>query len=100
MPAPEDLAARAAGEALARPWSRLREQLAGHDLPAEDAALPYGRVLPGREWFDDGSLSRWILRVAQPPDALLAELVERLPAHLLDQVLVGLVEIDLEALAA
>ncbi|MCB0958113.1 MAG: hypothetical protein KDB04_01155 [Acidimicrobiales bacterium] len=100
VPSPEELAARTAAEALARPWSRLRGLLTGHDLPAEATALPYGQVVPGRDWFDDGSLSRWMLRVAEPPEVLLGELVERLPAHLLDQVLLGLAEIDLGVLAA
>ena len=74
--------------------------LTGHDLPAEAVALPHGRVVPGHEWFDDGSLCRWMLRITEPPEVLLGALLDRLPAHLLDQVLAGLVEVDLDALAA
>jgi hypothetical protein len=100
VPEPEELQARASAEALARPWSRLRGVLAGRELPAGSIGLPVGRVLSGEEWFDDGALSRWVLRGTLPPDVLLGELVERLPAHLVDRLVAGLAEVDLDALAA
>lgn len=97
--APEELQALAAAEARSRPWATLRRLLTDRDLPAAAVELPEGTVLPGHEWFDDGSLCRWLLRTTHPPEALLGELIEQLPAHLTDRVLAGLVEVDLGAAA-
>ena len=56
--------------------------------------------MAGDGWFDDGSLSRWLLRRTLPPDLLVEELVAHLPPTLVARLGAALVEIDLEDLIA
>ncbi len=67
-----------------------------HDeaLPAATWGPTGGTVLPLGQWFDDGSLSRSILRQLPHPGDLLPEVLAQLPSHSGSDLLEALVEID------
>lgn len=75
VPSPATLAARTRSSPIT--WAQLRRATPLDPLPAEHHGPP-GRVLAARDWFDDGSLSRWALAVAPPADQLVGDVAELL----------------------
>ena len=63
-------------------------------MPASQHGPPDGRPTTPREWFDEGTLSRWLTRHAVPAELVLPDLLSVLPPHLGESLLVALVEID------
>ena len=94
VPEPADLAIRTAAYAVERPWSAIGRSLTGTELPAAQRGPSGGSVVDAGGWFDDGSLSRWILRDLPPADALLPDLLAVLPPQVGDSVLTALADVD------
>ncbi len=90
VPEPEDLAARTAAYSEERTWTALRLLALTDDLPAVRWGPPGGTTAPACTWFDDGSLSRWLLRHLPPADALVPDLLSVLPHHVGADLLVAL----------
>lgn len=93
-PSPEELAARTAAYSEERSWAGLRLLAVTQDLPAVRFGPPGGSRLPGCEWFDDGSLSRWLLSRLPPAEALVPDLLSVLPHHVGADLLTALGEVD------
>lgn len=79
VPSPEELAHRTACYSRERTWTQLRAVVAADDLPAARSGPPGGTTAPGCTWFDDGSLSRWLLGQLPPADVLLPDVRSVLP---------------------
>lgn len=94
VPDPEELAARTAAYSAERTWAGLRLLAVTEDLPAVRWGPPGGSTAPGCTWFDDGSLSRWLLSRLPPAEALIPDLVSVLPRHVGADLLVALGEVD------
>ena len=69
-PSPEELAARVAAYGEERTWAGLRLIALTEDLPAVRWGPPGGTTAPACTWFDDGSLSRWLLTEMYSPKAI------------------------------
>lgn len=92
VPDPDELAAATAAHAEDHPWRRLRQAAAKVPLPAATHGPSGGTVLDAERWFDDGSISRWMLQRLGPVELVLADLLDALPHHLgasLSRALVG-----------
>lgn len=89
-PPPEELAARVTTAAADLPWSELRRRMDGTELPASWCGPPGGSLPPASTWFDDGSLSRWVLRQVPPAEALIPDLLSVLPDDVGAQLLLAL----------
>lgn len=94
VPDPEELAARTAAYSEERSWAGLRLLAVTQDLPAARSGPPGGSVAPACTWFDDGSLSRWLLSRLPPADALVPDLMSVLPHHVGSDLLIALGEVD------
>lgn len=94
VPGPEELAARTAAYGQERTWAGLRLLAATDDLPAVRWGPPGGSTAPACTWFDDGSLSRWMLSKLPPAEALVPDLVSILPRHVGADLLLALGEVD------
>ncbi|MCU1371253.1 MAG: hypothetical protein JWO77_2447 [Ilumatobacteraceae bacterium] len=94
VPAPEDLAARTAAYSEERTWAGLRSLAVAQELPAARRGPPGGSSAPACTWFDDGSLSRWLLSRLPPAEALVPDLVSVLPHHVGADLLTALGEVD------
>ncbi|MFN8016736.1 MAG: hypothetical protein U0P45_01295 [Acidimicrobiales bacterium] len=99
-PSPAALAARARGSELGS-WAELRGRLGAAELPAARWGPPGGEVLGLGDWFDDGSLARWLVAGQAQPGALATHVLGTLPPPVAERVVAALVELgpDLEALA-
>ena len=91
-PSPEELAARVATYGQTRSWSHLRLLSSTQDLPAVRWGPPGGTTAPAPTWFDDGSLSRWLLRFLPPAEALVPDLLSVLPQPIGSDLLAALGE--------
>ena len=58
-----------------------------------ELAAPGGSLAPASTWFDDGSLSRWLLSRLPPAEALVPDLVAVLPRHVGADLLIALGEV-------
>lgn len=76
-PAPEAMALATLTFEQDHPWAAIRARLPDpgpwHRPPPETVACPW------RDWFDDGTFSRWMMRDLPPIRRLLADVVEALP---------------------
>ncbi|MCB1031783.1 MAG: hypothetical protein KDA95_10630 [Acidimicrobiales bacterium] len=98
---PSDLAARTTSEALSRPWWMLRQRMWKVELPAAKwAPKGEGEILTAGQWFDDGAMCRWMMRELPETDVLVTEVLRKVPAHLVEHLLDGVVEANLTASAA
>jgi hypothetical protein len=96
-PSPSELADRTRRYGEDRTWQSFLERHRATPLPAAVWGPPGGEVLVLSEWFDEGSISRWVLRHLPPPDLLLGELLNSLSASLAHAVLDALAETDRSA---
>lgn len=94
VPAPDELAARTAAYSEERTWAGLRLLATTPDLPAVRMGPPGGTTAPGCTWFDDGSLSRWLLSQLPPAETLVPDLLSVLPHHVGANLLEALDEVD------
>jgi len=94
VPAPEELAARTAAYSSERTWAGLRLLALTDDLPAVRWGPPGGTTEPACTWFDDGSLSRWLLSRLPPAEAIVPDLLAVLPHHTGADLLGALGEVD------
>ncbi|MGN6696143.1 MAG: hypothetical protein ACTHN0_18330 [Aquihabitans sp.] len=94
VPAPDELAARTAAYSAERTWAGLRLLALTDDLPAVRWGPPGGTTAPACTWFDDGSLSRWLLSRLPPAEALVPDLLAVLPRHTGADLLAALSEVD------
>ncbi|WP_421120617.1 hypothetical protein ACE2AJ_04710 [Aquihabitans daechungensis] len=94
VPAPAELAARTAAYSEERTWAGLRLLAVTQDLPAVRCGPPGGTTEPACTWFDDGSLSRWLLSRLPPAEALVPDLLSVLPEHVGADLLDALGEVD------
>lgn len=93
-PCPEELAGRASAYGEVQTWGDLRLMNLDDELPAARWGPPGGTVAPSCGWFDDGSMSRWMLRHLPPAEALLPDLLSVLPAAVGSDLLRALTEVD------
>jgi hypothetical protein len=77
-----------------RSWSSFLERHAATPLPASVWGPPGGSVLSLGDWFDTGSISRWVFRHLPPADLLLAEMVNQLTPPLARNLMEALSEVD------
>lgn len=94
VPSPEELAARTAAEAAHRTWQALLDDIGVVEMPAATDGPPDGVPTTPQEWFDEGTLSRWLLRRMVPPELVLPDLLSVLPSHLGESLVTALVEVD------
>jgi hypothetical protein len=94
VPGPEQLAERTAAYDHERTWAGLRLLAVTEDLPAVRWGPPGGTTAPACTWFDDGSLSRWLLGKLPPAEALVPDLLSILPGHVGADLLVALGEVE------
>ena len=94
VPGPDELAARTAAYSVERTWAGLRLLAVTQDLPAVRCGPPGGATAPACTWFDDGSLSRWLLSRQPPAEALVPDLLSILPSHVGADLLVALGEVE------
>jgi hypothetical protein len=94
VPSPEELAARTAAYSEQRTWADVRFFGAEQELPAARFGPPDGTTALAATWFDDGSLSRWLLSTLPPADALVPDLLAVLPDHVGADLLTALGEVD------
>ena len=94
VPDPAELAARTAAYSEERTWAGLRLLAVTQDLPAARFGPPGGTTAPACTWFDDGSLSRWLLSRLPPAEALVPDLLSVLPGHVGADLLAALGEVD------
>lgn len=96
-PSPDELAETVRGFVERHPWSWLR---AAKGAQLDAAQRPYvadfGEVVPLEEWFDDGSLARFLQRDLVPGSVLLPDVLATLPTAIGDCVLTALVETTTE----
>jgi hypothetical protein len=93
-PSPEELAGRVSVYAETRTWADLRSLVEPDDLPAATWGPPGGSLASSETWFDDGSLSRWMLRHLPPAEALVADLLSVLPSPVGADLLMALTVVD------
>jgi hypothetical protein len=93
-PSPDELAARTRHYGEERSWASFLDRHAATPLPASVWGPPGGSVLSLGDWFDTGSISRWVFRHLPPADLLLAELVNQLTPSLARDLLAALREVD------
>jgi hypothetical protein len=96
-PSPTELADRTRRYGEDRTWRSFLERHRATPLPAAVWGPPGGEILVLADWFDEGSISRWVLRHLPPPDLLLGELLNTLGASLARDVLRALAEADTSA---
>jgi hypothetical protein len=94
VPAPDELAARTAMYSEERTWAGLRLLAVAQDLPAVRCGPPGGTTAPACTWFDDGSLSRWLLSRLPPAEALVPDLLSVLARHVGADLLAALAVVD------
>lgn len=94
VPSPDELAARTAAYGQERTWADLRLLGVTDDLPAVRWGPPGGSTAPAATWFDDGSLSRWMLSKLPPAEALVPDLLAVLPTHVGADLLAALEAVD------
>lgn len=94
LPTPDELAARTAAYSTERTWAGLRLLALTDDLPAVRWGPPGGTTAPACTWFDDGSLSRWLLSRLPPAEALVPDLLAVLPRHAGADLLEALAEVE------
>jgi hypothetical protein len=94
VPPPEELAARTAAYGQQRSWADVRAFGAAQELPAARCGPPDGTTASAATWFDDGSLSRWLLSALPPAAALVPDLLAVLPDHVGADLLTALGEVD------
>lgn len=95
LPEAGDLAVRTAVYASGRSWFAVGSRISGTELPAARCGPPGGTTLRAGEWFDEGSLSRWILRDLPPAESLLPDLLAVLPPDVGESLLLALCEVEL-----
>jgi hypothetical protein len=93
-PSPAELAARTRRYGQDRSWQAFLERHHATPLPAAVWGPPGGEVLVLADWFDEGSISRWVFRHLPPPDLLLGELLNSLSSSLARDVVDALAETD------
>ncbi|MCB0971615.1 MAG: hypothetical protein KDA97_08880 [Acidimicrobiales bacterium] len=94
VPEPADLAIRTRAHAAAHSWAGLRESLRGATPPEGEVRPPGGESIDLAAWFDDGCLSRWMLRELPAAAATFEVVRDAVPAHAasaLDEAVVALV---------
>ena len=89
-PPPEELAARVAHASTHLSWADLRARMRDTALPASWCGPPGGTLPSASDWFDDGSLSRWVLRQVPPTEVLVPDVLSILPDHVGAQLLLAL----------
>lgn len=94
LPDPDELAARTAAYSHERTWAGLRLLAMTDDLPAVRWGPPGGTTEPACTWFDDGSLSRWLLSRLPPAEALVPDLLAVLSSQAGADLLAALHEVD------
>jgi hypothetical protein len=93
-PSPGELADRTRLYGVERSWDSFLERHAATPLPASVWGPPGGAVLPLGDWFDAGSISRWVFRHLPPPEVLVTELVNQLTPPVARDLLAALREVD------
>lgn len=74
------LAVEAEAIDLESSWARMRHLWGATPAPLPCARPPGGMPVPIERWFDDGSFSRWVQRYQPPAEAVLAAVIDSLPA--------------------
>lgn len=91
-PTPRGLSELVRGFTAIRPWSVWRTGFAPEALGGFTIPDAFGRDVSMADWFDDGSLSRWLVRDLAPTDILLGDLLATLTADVADCVLTALAD--------
>ena len=100
LPDAGELAARTEAYSHERTWAGLRLLAITDDLPAVHIGPPGGSTAPACTWFDDGSLSRWLLGRLPPAEAVLPDVASMLAPAVRDALLAALTTAHLPDAAA